>query len=100
MPITLAEVTVAVRKLLGGKALGVDEICPMCLKFLDFQGLLWLTRLCNIAWRSGPVPLECQTRVMVPLFELENRRVFSNYRWIKLLSVPSKVPSLKETMRF
>ncbi|KAI3372096.1 hypothetical protein L3Q82_006949 [Scortum barcoo] len=50
--ITQAEVTEVVRKLLGGKAPGVDEIRPEYLKSLDVVGLSWLTRLCNIAWRG------------------------------------------------
>ncbi|KAI3368112.1 hypothetical protein L3Q82_007839 [Scortum barcoo] len=55
--ITQAEVTEVVhRKLLGGKAPGVDEIRPEYLKSLDVVGLSWLTRLCNIAWRLGTVP--------------------------------------------
>ncbi|TWW69277.1 hypothetical protein D4764_18G0000830 [Takifugu flavidus] len=48
-----AEVAEVVKKLLGGKAPGVDEIRPKFLKALDVVGLLWLTRLCNIAWTSG-----------------------------------------------
>ncbi|KAI3369205.1 hypothetical protein L3Q82_007444 [Scortum barcoo] len=67
--ITRAEVTEVVRKLLGGKAPGVDEIRPEYLKSLDVVGLSWLTRLCNIAWRLGTVPLEWQTGVVVPLFK-------------------------------
>ncbi|KAI3362928.1 hypothetical protein L3Q82_011604 [Scortum barcoo] len=51
--ITRAKVTEVVRKLLGGKAPGVDEIRPEYLKSLDVVGLSWLTRLCNIAWRLG-----------------------------------------------
>ncbi|KAI3366826.1 hypothetical protein L3Q82_009240 [Scortum barcoo] len=67
--ITQAEVTEVVCKLLGGKAPGVDEIRPEYLKSLDVVGLSWLTRLCNIAWRLGTVPLEWQTGVVVPLFK-------------------------------
>ncbi|TWW81798.1 hypothetical protein D4764_01G0016130 [Takifugu flavidus] len=48
-----AEVAEVVKKLLGGKAPGVDEIRPEFLKALDVVGLSWLTRLCNIAWTSG-----------------------------------------------
>ncbi|KAI3363494.1 hypothetical protein L3Q82_011586 [Scortum barcoo] len=72
--ITRAEVTEVVRKLLGGKAPGVDEIRPEYLKSLDVVGLSWLTRLCNIAWRLGTVPLEWQTGVVVPLFKKGDRR--------------------------
>uniref|UniRef100_A0A3Q3T275 Reverse transcriptase domain-containing protein n=1 Tax=Mastacembelus armatus TaxID=205130 RepID=A0A3Q3T275_9TELE len=89
--ITQAEVTEVVRQLLGGKAPGVDEIRPEYLKSLDVVGLSWLTRLCNIAWRSGTVPLDWQTGVVVPLFKKGDRRVCSNYRGITLLSLPGKV---------
>ncbi|KAK3560453.1 hypothetical protein QTP86_009634 [Hemibagrus guttatus] len=55
--ITQAEVTEVVQQLLGGKAPGVDEICPEYLKSLDDVGQSWLTRLCNIAWQSGTVQM-------------------------------------------
>ncbi|KAK3532757.1 hypothetical protein QTP86_028126 [Hemibagrus guttatus] len=73
--ITQAEVTEVVQQLLGGKAPGVDEIRSEYLKSLDVVGLSWLTRLCNIAWRSGTVPLDWATRVVVPLFKKGDRRV-------------------------
>ena len=91
--ITRAEVTEVVGKLLGGKAPGVDEIRPEYLKSLDVQGLSWLTRLCNIAWLSGTVPMDWRTGVVVPLFKKGDRRVCSNYRGITLLSLPGKVYS-------
>ncbi|KAK3533232.1 hypothetical protein QTP70_013661 [Hemibagrus guttatus] len=91
--ITQAEVTEVVQQLLGGKAPGVDEIHPEYLKSLDVVGLSWLTRLCNIAWRSGTVPLDWAIAVVVPLFKKGDRRVCSNYRGITLLSLPGKVYS-------
>uniref|UniRef100_A0A673BTI1 Reverse transcriptase domain-containing protein n=1 Tax=Sphaeramia orbicularis TaxID=375764 RepID=A0A673BTI1_9TELE len=91
--ITQAEVTEVVGKLLGGRAPGVEEIRPEYLKSLDVQGLSWLTRLCNIAWRSGTVPLDWQTGVVVPLFKKGDRRMCSNYGGITLLSLPGKVYS-------
>ncbi|KAK3536250.1 hypothetical protein QTP86_000153 [Hemibagrus guttatus] len=91
--ITQAEVTEVVQQLLGGKALGVDEIRPEYLKSLDVVGLSWLTHLCNIAWRSGTVPLDWATGVVIPLFKKGDRRVCSNYRGITLLSLPGKVYS-------
>ncbi|TWW75358.1 hypothetical protein D4764_13G0000200 [Takifugu flavidus] len=86
--ISAAEVAEVVKKLLGGKAPGVDEIRPEFLKALDVVGLSWLTRLCNIVWTSGAVPLDWQTGVVVPLFKKGDRRVCSNYRGITLLSLP------------
>ncbi|KAK3548817.1 hypothetical protein QTP70_020700, partial [Hemibagrus guttatus] len=72
--ITQAEVTEVVQQLLGGKAPGVDEIHPEYLKSLDVVGLSWLTRLCNIAWWSGTVPLDWATGVVVPLFKEGDQR--------------------------
>ncbi|KAK0155407.1 LINE-1 retrotransposable element ORF2 protein [Merluccius polli] len=92
-PISGAEVAEVVRKLLGGRAPGVDEVRPEFLKALDVVGLSWLTRLCSIAWTSGAVPLDWQTGVVVPLFKKGDRRVCSNYRGITLLSLPGKVYS-------
>ncbi|XP_051916968.1 uncharacterized protein LOC127597715 [Hippocampus zosterae] len=89
-PISVVEVTDVVKKLLGGKAPGVDEIRPEFLKVLDVVGLSWLTRLCNIAWSTGRVPLDWQTGVVVPLFKKGDRRVCSNYRGITLLSLPGR----------
>ncbi|KAK3572192.1 hypothetical protein QTP86_025596, partial [Hemibagrus guttatus] len=91
--ITQAEVTEVVQQLFGGKAPGVDEISPEYLKSLDVVGLSCLTRLCNIAWRSGTVPLDWATGVVVPFFKKGDRRVCSNYRRITLLSLPGKVYS-------
>ncbi|TWW62709.1 hypothetical protein D4764_04G0013560 [Takifugu flavidus] len=88
-----AEVAEVVKKLLSGKAPGVDEIHPEFLKALDNVGLSWLTRLCNIAWTSGAVPLDWQTGVVVLLFKKGDWRVCSNYRGITLLSFPGKVYS-------
>ncbi|KAK3528421.1 hypothetical protein QTP86_034238 [Hemibagrus guttatus] len=70
-----------------------QEIHPEYLKSLDVVGLSWLTRLCNIAWQSGTVPLDWVTGVVVPLFKKGDRRVCSNYRGITLLSLPGKVYS-------
>ncbi|TWW61046.1 hypothetical protein D4764_05G0011360 [Takifugu flavidus] len=46
------------------EAPGVDEIHPEFLKALDVVGQSWLTRLRNIAWTSGAVPLDWQTGVV------------------------------------
>lgn len=53
MPIFIVEITEVFKKLLGGKALGVDEVCPKMLKALYIVGLPWLTRLFSVTWRSG-----------------------------------------------
>jgi hypothetical protein len=90
---TLAEVEVAVRSLKPGKAAGVDEIRPEMLKVLVADGLCWLTRVIQVAWRTGKTPLDWRTGVVVPLFKKGDQRDCSNYRGITLLSIPGKVYS-------
>jgi len=86
----LVEVAEVVKKLFSGKAPGVDEIVPEMLKALDIVGL---TRLVNVMWRLGTVPVEWQTGVVGPIFKKGDRRVCSKYRGITLLSLPRKVYS-------
>uniref|UniRef100_A0A8C6NUK4 Reverse transcriptase domain-containing protein n=1 Tax=Nothobranchius furzeri TaxID=105023 RepID=A0A8C6NUK4_NOTFU len=90
-PISGAEVAEVVKQLHSGRAPGVDEIHPGYLKAMDVVRLSWLTRLCNIAWSSGAVPVEWQTGVVVPIFKKGDLRVCSNYGGITLLSLPGKV---------
>ncbi|KAK0156607.1 LINE-1 reverse transcriptase [Merluccius polli] len=78
-PISGAEVAEVVRKLLGGRALGVDEVRPEFLKALD-----------ALSGHRGQCLL---TGVVVPLFKKGDRTVCSNYRGIPLLSLPGKVYS-------
>ena len=78
--ITLVEVTEVVKQLHSGKAPGIDEIRPEMLKALGVEGLSWMTRLFNTAWKSVSVPKEWQTRVVVPLFKKGDQRVCANYR--------------------
>ena len=91
--ISLGEVTEVAKQLHSGKAPGVDEIRPEIMKALGVEGPSWLTRLINIAWKSGAVLKEWQTRVVVPLFKKGDQRVCANYRGITLLSLPGKVYS-------
>ena len=92
-PISLAEVAEVVKELFSGKAPVVDEIRSEMLKALDIVGLSWLTRLFNVAWGSGTVPVAWQTGVVVPIFKKGHRRVCSNYRGITLVSLSGKVYS-------
>uniref|UniRef100_A0A8C6MDN2 Endonuclease/exonuclease/phosphatase domain-containing protein n=1 Tax=Nothobranchius furzeri TaxID=105023 RepID=A0A8C6MDN2_NOTFU len=92
-PVSGAEVAEVVKQLHISGAAAVDQIHPGYLKTMDVVGLSWLTRLCKIAWSTGAVPVEWQTRVVVPIFKKGDRRVCSNYRGITLLILPGKVYS-------
>ena len=88
---TQAEVEAAIKSLKPGKAAGVDEIRPEMLKTLGKGGLRWLTRVFEVAWKTGRVPLDWQTGVVVPIFKKGDQRECCNYRGITLLSLPGKV---------
>jgi len=82
-PICLAEAAKVFKKTLVVRRRG-DEIRPEMLKALDIVGLSWLTRLFNVAWGSGSVPLDRQTGVVVPIFkkrdgECDRTIVISHY---------------------
>lgn len=66
--ITMAELKEVVKKLLGGRVPGMDELCPKMLKVLDAVCLSWLTTLFNTIWRTGKMPVKWQTRMEVPFF--------------------------------
>ncbi len=89
--ISLVEVTKALKKLVGSMVPGADEICPELLKVLDIVGPSWLKCLFSVTWKSGTVPAEWQTRVVVPIFKKGDRMTWSNYQGIALFSLPGKV---------
>lgn len=96
--ISMAKVAEVVKKLLGGRAPGMDEIHPEFLKAVDDVWLSWLTRICNIGWTLGAVPLDLQTGEVVPLFEKRDRGVcsketLSSHRTTWLITISCHVPA-------
>ena len=85
------EIQTAIRALKRGKTAGIDEIRPELLKSLSRHGILWLTRVCCVAWREERALLNWQTRIVVHILKKGDRRECSNYRGIILLSLPGKV---------
>ena len=61
------------------------------LKALTGEGILWLTRVCQVAWKLGKTPRDWQTGVIIPIFKKGDRKQCTNYRGISLLSLPGKV---------
>ena len=51
---TAAEVATATKGIKSGKAAGEDEIRPEMLKALIGKGILWLTRVRQVAWKKHP----------------------------------------------
>ena len=89
--LTTAEVATAIRRLKSEKAAGEDEIRSEMLKALNAEGILWLTRVCQVAWKLGKTPKDWQTGMIIPIFKKGDRKQCTNYRGISLLSLPGKV---------
>ena len=64
-----AEVATAFKGTKSGKAAGEDEIRPEMLKALTGEGILWLRRVCQVAWKFGKTPRDWQTDVIIPIFK-------------------------------
>ena len=59
----------AIKGIKSGKAAGEDEIRPeMFFKALTGEGILWLTRVYQVAWKYGKPPRDWQTGVIIPIF--------------------------------
>ena len=81
----------AIKGIKSRKAAGEDEIRPELLKALTGEEILWLTRVCQVAWKFGKTPRDWQTCVIIPIFKKEDRKQCTNYKGISLLSLPGKV---------
>ena len=84
---TAAEVATAIKGIKSEKAAGEDEIRPEMLKALTGEGILWLTRVCQVEWKLGKTPRDWQTGVIIPIFKKGDRKQCTNYRGISLLIV-------------
>ena len=88
---TATEVATAIKGIKSGKAAGEDEIRPEMLKVLTGEGIFWLTRVCQVAWKFGKTPRDWQTGVIIPIFKKADRKQCTNYSGLSLLSLPGKV---------
>ena len=70
---TAAKVATAIKGIKSGKAAGEDEIRPEMLKALTREGIVWLTRVCQVAWKFGKTPRDWQTDVIIPIFKKGDR---------------------------
>ena len=61
------------------------------LKAMNNFGLRWLTRVCQVAWKTGEVRKQWQTSVLIPIDKKRDKKKCTNYRGISLLSLPGKV---------
>ena len=89
--LTAAEVATVIKQLKSGKAAGRDEIRPKLLKLLAWEGILWLTKVCQPAFKLGKTPKDWQTGVIIPIYKKGDHKQCANNRGISVLSLPGKV---------
>ena len=89
--ISMDEVFAAVYRLKIGKSAGVDEIRAEYVKCSGVNGVKWLHRIFNLAWKSGSVPGDWRNAIIAPLHKKGNRKDCGNYRGISLLSIVGKL---------
>ena len=73
-PIRKMEVEVRMEKLKNGKAAGKDEVTGKMIKGEGNRVVDWICRLCNMAFRSGVVPQDWRSAMIVPLYKGEGER--------------------------
>ena len=89
----------AIKEKKFGKVAGEDEITPEKLKTLTRKGILWLTRVCQAAWKFGKTSRNWQTGVIIPIFKKEDHKQCTNYEGISLLSLLGKVAYMPNTSK-
>ena len=89
--LTEVEVSTGIKSLKAGKAPGEDDIRPEMLKAMNNFGVCWLTRVCQVAWKTGEVPKQWQTSVLIPIHKKGDKKKCTNYRGISLLSLLGNV---------
>ena len=81
-----------VGKLKNGKASSKDEITGEMIKGGGGRVVDWIWKLYNMAFKSGVVPEDWKSTVIVPLYKDKGKRTeCKNYRGISLLSMVGKV---------
>ena len=58
----------------SGKTVDGDEIRLKMLKALPGEGILWLTRVCQVAWKHSKIPRDWQTGIIFPIFKKGDRK--------------------------
>ena len=90
-PFNLDEVRAAIWKMKNNKSPEMDLITAEILKEGGEEVVQWLVCICNAAWKSGKVPTDWQSGIIVKLPKKGDLTDPNNWRGVTLLSVPGKV---------
>lgn len=91
-PVTLEEVSLALKSLKNNKAPGICAITAEMIKAGGDCMLRWLTHIINHVWVTELLPSDWTRGVTLPFWKRKgDRLVCSNHRGITLLSIPGKL---------
>jgi hypothetical protein len=72
--------------------MGPDGIPIEVWRYLGVRAIVWLTKLCNLIFRSNKMPEEWRRSILVPIFKNKGDvQSCTNYRGIKLMSHTMKL---------
>ncbi|CAK1580622.1 unnamed protein product, partial [Parnassius mnemosyne] len=98
--ISMKEIERAIRSLKCGKAAGLDRVTAEMVKYGGPRVWDSFHLLCNLCWRTGDVPDDWRSAVIVPLYKGKGSHFDCGcYRAISLTSLASKVYSKVLTRR-
>ena len=63
------EIKKALKKMTSGKAEGPDQILVEVWKCLGEEGLEWLTKLCNVIFRTAKMHKKWTSSIVIPLYK-------------------------------
>ena len=87
-----SEVRETLKRMKGGKAIGLDGIPIEVWRCLGDIAIVWLTKLFNHIFRSNKMPDEWRRSILVPIYKNKGDiQSCTNYRGIKLMSHTMKL---------
>ena len=90
--LTMTELKAALRKLKLHKAPGIDQITNEMIINIGSNRMAVLLRLINITWKTGQLPKDWKTAVLIPLLKKNKPKIApSSYRPISLTSCIGKL---------
>lgn len=89
--LTWREMEMAIDKMKGGRAPGVDEVSIEMVKAAGEVGKRWLYRVMRVIWNEKKTPEDWKKRLIVPIFKKGSRKECKNYRGVTLIPHCAKV---------
>ena len=89
--LTWRELEMAIDKMKGGRAPGVDEVSVEMVKAAGEVGKQWLYRVMRVIWKEKKTPEDWKKGLIVPIFKKGSRKECRNYRGVTLIPHCAKI---------